>query len=197
MKTRINKLYEEIKQKKDELFQEYEKLREKYDFKFIKWKIVFSEKKKDENKKFKIWIFKYLLGSEIRHIISIPFIYMMIIPAVILDIFLFVFQQTCFRLYGIPLVKRKEFLSTERKHLDYLNWIEKINCLYCSYVNWMFSYAVEVWGRTEKYWCPIKHAKKNNTFHNWQDHFADYWDGEGFKKAFNSNKEYFEEKPNK
>jgi hypothetical protein len=36
MKTRINKLYEEIKHKKDELFQEYEKLREKYDFQYIK-----------------------------------------------------------------------------------------------------------------------------------------------------------------
>jgi hypothetical protein len=135
-----------------------------------------------------------MLGSQIRHIISMPFIYSMIIPAVILDIFLFIFQNVCFRLYWIPLVKRSEFISTERKYLDYLNWIQKINCLYCSYVNWIFSFAVEIWGRTEKYWCPIKHAKKNNTFHNWQDHFADYWDAEWFQKNFTSNTEFFTKK---
>jgi hypothetical protein len=73
-----------------------------------------------------------------------PFIYMMIIPTLIIDIFLFVYQQTCFRLYGIPLVKRRDYITAERKHLDYLNWIQKINCLYCSYVNGIFSYAVEV-----------------------------------------------------
>jgi hypothetical protein len=73
-----------------------------------------------------------------------PFIYAMIIPAVILDIFLFIYQNICFRLYGIPLVKRSGYITSERKHLDYLNWIQKINCLYCSYVNGIFSFAVEI-----------------------------------------------------
>ena len=194
MKSKISKILEEIRYKKDELVKEYEKLREKYDFEFIKWKIVFSQKKQEENKKFKLGSFRYMLWSQIRHILSMPFIYAMIIPAVILDIFLFIFQNICFRLYGIPLVKRNEYISSERKHLDYLNWIQKINCLYCSYVNGIFSYAVEIGGRTEKYWCPIKHARKNNTFHNWQDHFADYWDAEWFQESFTSNKEYFNKK---
>ncbi len=194
MKSKINKILEDIKFKKDELLKEYEILREKYDFEYIRWKIVFSSKKKEENKKFKLGSLRYILGSEIRHIISMPFIYSIIIPAVILDIFLFIFQNICFRLYWIPLVKRSDFISTERKYLDYLNWIEKINCLYCSYVNGIFSFAVEIWWRTEKYWCPIKHAKKNNTFHNWQDHFADYWDAEWFKKNFTSNAEFFTKK---
>lgn len=194
MKSKINKILEEIKFKKDELVKEYEKLREKYDFEFVKWKIVFSKKKKEENKKFKLGSFRYMLWSQIRHIISMPFIYAMIIPAIILDIFLFIYQNICFRLYGIPLVKRADYITSERKHLDYLNWIQKVNCLYCSYVNGIFSFAVEIGWRTEKYWCPIKHARKNNTFHNWQDHFADYWDAQWFQNTFNSNKEYFNKK---
>lgn len=194
MKSKINKILEEIRFKKDELLKEYEVLREKYDFEYIKWKIVFSQKRKEANKKFKLSSIRYVLSSQIRHIISMPFIYAMIIPAIILDIFLCIFQNTCFRLYGIPLVSRSEYISSERKHLDYLNWIQKINCLYCSYVNGIFSYAVEIWWRTEKYWCPIKHARKNNTFHNWQDQFADYGDAEGFQDAFTSNKEYFNKK---
>ena len=194
MKSKISKLYREIKEKRDELFIEIEKMKEKYDFDYIKGKIVFSNKQKEENKKEKLPTYRYMLGAQIRHIISMPFIYGMIVPALFLDIFLFVYQQTCFRLYRIPLVRRKDYITAERKHLDYLNWIQKINCLYCSYVNGIFSYAVEIWGRTEKYWCPIKHARKNRTFHNWQDHFSDYWDAKGFKKCFNSNKEYYEEK---
>jgi len=89
-----------------------------------------------------------------------PFIYGMFIPGIILDLSLFIYQQTAFRLYGIPLVRRSEYIQYDRKHLSYLNLIQKINCLYCSYMNGLFSYAVEVGGRTEKYWCPIKAARK-------------------------------------
>lgn len=144
MKSKISKLYREIKEKRDELFIEIEKMKEKYDFDYIKGKIVFSKKQKEENKKEKLPTYRYMLGAQIRHIISMPFIYGMIVPALFLDIFLFVYQQTCFRLYRIPLVKRKDYITAERKHLDYLNWIQKINCLYCSYVNGIFSYAVEI-----------------------------------------------------
>lgn len=194
MKSKLTKLYKEIKEKRDELFVEMERMKEKYDFEYIKGKVVFSKKQKEENKKQKTGSMRYVLWAQIRHIISMPFIYMMIVPTLIFDIFLFLYQQTCFRLYGIPLVRRRDYISYERKHLDYLNWIQKVNCLYCSYVNGIFSYAVEIGGRTEKYWCPIKHARKNKTFHNWQDHFADYWDAKWFKHTFNSNKEYYEEK---
>ena len=59
----------------------------------------------------------------------------MIVPAVILDIFLFIYQQTALRLYGIPLVRRKDYIVFDRHKLPYLNLIQKINCLYCAYFN--------------------------------------------------------------
>jgi hypothetical protein len=59
----------------------------------------------------------------------------MIIPAFILDIMLFVYQNTALRLYKIPLVKRSEYIVYDRANLDYLNIIEKVNCIYCSYFN--------------------------------------------------------------
>jgi len=60
---------------------------------------------------------------------------MMIIPAVILDFSLFIYQNTAVRLYKIPLAKRSDYIVFDRKELAYLNWIQKINCIYCSYVN--------------------------------------------------------------
>ena len=72
--------------------------------------------------------------------------------------------------------------------------MQKINCLYCSYVNGLFQYAVEVAGRTEKYWCPIKAARRKAGSHNWEEDFADYGNPEEFKKQFNNNKAFFEKK---
>jgi hypothetical protein len=125
--------------------------------------------------------------------LSIPFIYVIIIPVLFLDFFLFVYQQTAMRLYWIPLVKRSDYIVFDRNELWYLNWIQKFNCMYCSYVNWVFSFAVEIGWRTEKYWCPIKYANKMRWWHNWQKYFADYWDVDWFKDVFHSTKEFYEE----
>ena len=197
-KDKIQKILQDIQDKKQELSLEYEKLseklREKYDFSFAKWRIIFSDKAKTYQKKFKTPLGKYAIPKSYRHILSMPFIYGMIIPAVFLDICLFIYQQTALRLYGIPLVKRSEYIIYDRKHLSYLNLIQKVNCLYCSYVNGLFQYAVEVAGRTEKYWCPIKAARRKAWVHSWEEYFADYGDAESFHKAFNSNKEFFKKK---
>ena len=197
-KDKIQKLLNDIQDKKYELTQEYEKLseklRKKYDFSFKKWRIIFSEKAKRYQKKFKTPLGRYAIPKSYRHIFSMPFIYAMIIPAVFLDICLIIYQQTALRLYGIPLVRRSDYIVYDRKHLSYLNLIQKINCLYCSYINGLFQYAVEVAGRTEKYWCPIKAARRKSGLHSWEQYFADYGDPEGFQKAFNSNKEFFKKK---
>lgn len=166
----------------------------KYDFSFEKGKVIFSEKAKAYQKRFRIPTLKYINTPTIRHLVSMPFIYGMIVPAVFLDLSLFIYQQTAIRLYGIPLVKRSDYIVYDRKHLSYLNIIQKVHCLYCSYVNGLFSYAVEVAGRTEKYWCPIKAARRKKGGHDWEDYFADYGDPEEFEKQFNSNKEFFEKK---
>jgi len=193
-KDRISEILKEIQWKKKELTKEYDKLKQKYDFSFKGNKVLFSDAAKKYQKNFKVPLLKYLKSPGIRHFLSIPFIYGMIFPAIFLDIFLFIYQQTAIRLYGIPLVNRSDYIKFDRRHLAYLNYMQKVNCLYCSYVNWLFSYAVEVAGRTEKYWCPIKSARRKEWGHNWEEYFADYWDPEWFKAAFNINKEFYVKK---
>lgn len=190
MKNKIEKLINEIKIKREELYLEYEKLKEKYWYVIEKWKIKFNEEIRKRNKFYKISIAESIFSARVREILSIPFIYSMIIPAIILDIFLFIYQQTAIRLYNIPLVKRSDYIVFDRKKLDYLNFIQKINCIYCSYVNWLFSYAVEVWWRTEKYWCPIKYASRKKWWHDWEEYFADFWDPEWFRNSFQNLEHY-------
>ena len=190
MKSKINIILWEIDKKKNELKIEYTKLMDKYGFSLISWKIVFNNETKKENKRFKKPLFDTIFSARIREILSIPFIYFMIFPAVFLDISLFMYQYTALKLYKIPVVKRSDYIIFDRWKLDYLNIIQKINCLYCSYVNWLFTYAVEIWWRTEKYWCPIKHAKKSLWWHDREKNFADYWDVDGYKKANHKKNKY-------
>ena len=193
MKSTISRILQEIENKRKELAEEYERIKKKYNFEYVKWKITFSKEQKLENKKKKRSFWQTTKSTTFREYLSIPFIYSMMIPAVILDLFLFMYQQTAMRLYRIPLVKRSDYITLERKHLDYLNWVEKLNCIYCSYVNWLFAYAVEIAWRTEKYWCPIKHAKKMTSSHNWEKYFADYGDADWFKEVFRKNQEFYQD----
>ncbi len=97
----------------------------------------------------------------LRNLISLPFIWIMLIPVVFTDISLEIYHRICFPLYGIPYVKRSHYIRmTDREKLPYLTWYEKINCAYCGYVNGWLHYASVIAGMTENYWCAIAHLEK-------------------------------------
>lgn len=102
-------------------------------------------------------------GRLLRHLISMPVILILIIPIVIMDISLEIYHRICFSLYRIPYIKRRNYIQIDRHKLKYLNWIQKIFCLYCGYANGVTSYWVKIAGETERYWCGIRH-KKNLDF---------------------------------
>lgn len=178
----IQDILEKIEWLNSDLRKEYDRLAKEYGFSFQKRKVVFLEEFRKRNKTFKFPTWKYVIPTDIRHFLSIPFIYAMIVPAIILDVFLTIYQWTAFSLYRIPKVNRREYITYERKYLDYLNVVQKINCLYCSYVNGLFAYAVEIGARTERYWCPIKAANKPRFSHGWYKDFADYGSPEEWKE---------------
>lgn len=117
----------------------------------------------------KLWKYK---GKRItiplnwKYLISTPFIYGVIFPAILFHIAIEIYQQVCFRLYGIPLVKSKQYFLYDRVLLKMLKPLERINCYYCSYVNNLIRYSAEIGGRTERYWCPIKYEKRMDNTHS-------------------------------
>lgn len=121
----------------------------------------------------------------LKHLISGPFTLMMIVPTVITDIFLELFQHICFPLYNIPLVKRKNYIRIDRHKLKYLSYLDKFNCSFCGYTNGVAAYSVKIAGDAEKYWCGIKH-QKTKVFEEPEHHkeFVGYNDKEEFKKRF-------------
>lgn len=121
------------------------------------------------------------IWTTLKKIISMPFIYIMVIPGIVTHTFLEIYHQICFRLYGIPLVNPKEYFIFDRSRLPQLNWLEKFNCFYCSYFNCLVSYMQEIIGRTEKFWCPIKHARRMSNVHDYYDQFVDYSDAKNLR----------------
>lgn len=92
-----------------------------------------------------------------RHLVSTPFLYMMIIPLLVVDVFTTIYHAVCFPLWGLPYVNRKNYIRIDRHKLSYLSVGDKLNCLYCGYANGLLHYASAVAGETERYWCAIKH----------------------------------------
>lgn len=89
------------------------------------------------------------------------------------------YQAICFPIYGIPKVGRGDYIISDRYALPYLNIIEKVNCQYCAYMNGLIAYTQEIAGRSEQYWCPIKHARKMATLHERYVRFLEFGDGKG------------------
>ncbi len=117
-----------------------------------------------------------LQNSNILLILTAPFIYSMIIPAIILDFFIYFYQGICFPVYGIKKVERSQYIAFDRHKLSYLNSIQKLNCTYCSYFNGLIAYVREVASRTEQYWCPIKHSIRKKGLHKRYKNFFEYGD---------------------
>lgn len=191
MQSKITELLKRFESLRGDLEKEYDRLTKEYGYSIEKKRVVFLEEFTRKNKRFREGFIRMAFNAPIRHILSMPFIYMMILPAIILDLFLIIYQYTAFFLYRIPRVKRSEYFIYERRFLDYLNWFEKINCLYCSYVNGLFGYAVEVGARTERYWCPLKATRHPKLTHNWYNDFADYGNPEDWIQKYKENDRAF------
>jgi hypothetical protein len=125
-------------------------------------------------------IARFLRESSIPNLLTAPMIYSLIAPLVLMDIWISLYQWVCFRVYGVPCVRRQDYLIIDRHRLGYLNAIEKLNCVYCGYANGLFAYLREIAGRTEQYWCPIKHARQIRQPHSRYPRFLEYGDAKGY-----------------
>jgi hypothetical protein len=113
-------------------------------------------------------------------LLTMPLIYGMALPLMILDLSVSLYQLGCFTAWGVVRVKRSDYVVIDRHRLGYLNLVQKLNCVFCGYGNGVIAYAREITARTEQYWCPIKHALKVKGSHDRYRAFQAYGDAEGY-----------------
>jgi hypothetical protein len=66
-----------------------------------------------------------IIKYKLLQIFTAPFIYLCFVPTIAMDLIVTLYQRTCFPLYGIPLVKRGEYVVLDRYRLKYLNLAKK------------------------------------------------------------------------
>ena len=182
MTPSIYQLVEQIKSLQSELEAELAIRRANLNYTLQSGRARFEQEVLRAHKTLRVNLARYIFSADLMHVATAPVIYSMIIPLVLLDIFVSVYQAVCFPVYGIEKVKRGDYLIFDRYQLAYLNLLEKINCAYCSYGNGLLAYACAIAGRTEQYWCPIKHARRAVATHEGYDGFAEFGDAEAFRK---------------
>jgi hypothetical protein len=182
MNQRIAGIVAQIHALESDLEVEFARRRTELAFTVRKGVVRFEEHVLKRHRELKTRLSRYILGARPLLILATPIIYSLLIPFVLLDLFMSVYQFACFPLFGIPTVRRSDYMVIDRVHLSYLNVVEKINCLYCSYANGLIAYAREIASLTEQYWCPIKHARRVIAAHERYRSFIDYGDAESYHK---------------
>ena len=181
MNPKISEVLDRIQKMELEIELEMKRKRAELQADFEETRVRFEREVLEQQRRFKTGVISYLLTANWLSVLTAPVIYALLLPMLLLDVSITVYQQICFRAYGIPRVKRGDYFVYDRAHLAYLNLIEKINCAYCSYGNGLMAYGREVVARTEQYWCPIKHARKIMAAHPYYTGFVDFGNAQSYK----------------
>ncbi len=193
MPDTIESLMEKIQDLEKSLLVEIQKKEKEFYYEIIRKKVRFTREVRAQHKLLVEKFYKYLYNASILNILTAPVIWFCLIPTVFLDLVVTLYQTVCFPVYRIPKVRRSDYVIIDRNYLSYLNFIEKMNCMYCGYFNGVVAYFQEVGARTEQHWCPIKHARKLKVVHSRYKNFLDYGDGVGYRKKFGQLRKEFDD----
>lgn len=178
----VERLKEAVRAIEAEIDAELEESRAKLRYRIERGRITFDREVLARHRALRVKLMEFLAAARPTVILTAPVIYALILPFALLDLFVSAYQAICFPVYGIRKVRRADHIAIDRQHLAYLNGLQKLNCIYCGYCNGLISFVREVAGRTEQYWCPIKHARRMAGVHDHYGNFVAYGDAEGFRE---------------
>jgi hypothetical protein len=182
MPSRVDDLLERIARLERDLETELGRAHDRWRYQVDAGRVRFERDVRLVHQRLKQSVPRFIRDSSLLNLMTAPVIYSMIVPIAIIDVSFSIYQGTCFPIYGISRVRRSTYVVIDRQHLAYLNIIEKVNCVYCGYANGVFAYVREIAGRTEQYWCPIRHATRVRAPHTQYRRFVDYGDAKGYHR---------------
>lgn len=189
MSQSLSELLHTISELQDRIDEELTERAQNLRYEFRNRRVVFEQEVLRAHREFRVHLARYLVNARFFTVLTAPVIYAVIVPFLLLDLSMTIYQTICFSAYGIPKVRRRDYIVFDRHRLAYLNVLEKFNCIYCSYANGMIAYVQEIASRTEAYWCPIKHAQRMKTFMPRYAHFSDYGSAETYHEDFKRNRD--------
>ena len=155
MNGEIDDLIRRLIRLEDEIERKIEAQRSDLQYRVEKRRAIFQEEVLRQHRMIKTEILSFLRKSPFAALVVAPAVYGLIVPLIVLDFSVYVFQLLCFPAWGMERTRRWDYVIIDRHRLAYLNGIEKLNCAYCGYANGVVAYAREAASRSEQYWCPI------------------------------------------
>ena len=176
MSTQLDKLTQRIRDLEKTIEAELEEKQREFRYRLERSRVVFEADVLARHRMAREHLLSFLARTRLAVVLTAPFIYMLILPLALLDLFVSLYQAVCFPVYGVPKVPRRDYIVIDRQHLAYLNGLQKLNCVYCGYANGLIGWVREVASRTEAYWCPIKHSRRVAGPHQRYHGFIDFGD---------------------
>jgi hypothetical protein len=189
MSGRVDALVERIRVLQDQLEDEFSERREAVRYSLKNGRVEFEAEVRRRHRELRVRLGDFLRRTRPMTVVVAPVIYGLIVPFVFLDICVSLYQLICFPVYGIKRVRRSGYIHFDHRHLAYLNAVQKMNCIYCSYCNGLIGYVREIASRTEAFWCPIKHAGRVEGAHLRYPGFLEYGDAEGFREGLERSRD--------
>jgi hypothetical protein len=189
MAQSLSEIFDRMTQLEEQLDKAFKERAQHLRYELKNRRVVFEREVLDAHRAFRIHLAHYVVNARFLSVATAPIIYAMVVPLAFLDLSMTIYQAICFTAYGVPKVRRGDYIIFDRHKLAYLNALQKFNCVYCSYGNGMIAYVQEIASRTEAYWCPIKHAQSTKSFMPRYARFSDYGSAETYHEDFERNRE--------
>src|SRR5262245_51237219 len=124
MPSRIDDLLARLSQLEAEIEKELNQVQARWHYSITAGRVRFEREVERAHKRLKQSLLKFLSESDPLSIITAPVIYSLIVPIAMLDLWVTIYQNICFRAYKIPRVRRRVYIVMDRQHLAYLNTFE-------------------------------------------------------------------------
>jgi hypothetical protein len=191
--SKIDEIIARMEALEKELAEEFEHVGTDVRYTIERKKVHFTKEMRQRHKLLATKWSAYIYENGLLKMLTMPVIWGAVIPAFIMDVTVTFYQFVSFPIYGIPKVRRGDYIVIDRHALSYLNWIEKMSCVYCGYFNGLLAFVREVAARTEQYWCPVRHARTPKAPHSRYPYFLEYGDAEGYRRRLEAVRRQFDD----
>jgi hypothetical protein len=128
-----------------------------------------------------------------RWTLGAPLLFACVLPAALFDAAVAFYQKVCFPVYGIPQVRRGDYIVSDREAFSGLPLLERLSAAAIGYVRGVLAFTGEAAGRTEQFWCPIKHARALAGVHSRYDRFFDFGDETAWREGLRHLRKEFQD----
>jgi hypothetical protein len=133
MSPHVERIVRHLRKAEEDLAREVEQQEERWHYRVHRGRVWFDREVRHAHRRLRQGIPAYIREGSFLSLLTAPVIYSLMVPLVLLDVWVTMYQWVCFPIYGIARVPRRAYFVIDRHKLAYLNGMEKVNCTFFDY----------------------------------------------------------------